>query len=357
MRGWSGVTVAKAMAAPHNNFTLVRLCLALLVVMSHAVSINLGGPEPLKEATGFTLGEHAVNGFFAVSGFLVTMSYDRRHWRDYVVARLLRIGPGFVVAVLFTAAVGAAMTRLSLSDYLADPQLWRFLRTTLIGFKSANTLPAAFEGNPQAFVMAPVWTLRYEVYCYAGVLALGLLGLGRSAYGIAALALALGLGLAGLDWLRPDASLLVRTFLRLFFLFSIGASLYVMRQRAPLSVWVVAGLALAVVALRTTPAYEAALFAAEGYGALWLALAPGLTRSGWEPRADLSYGVYLYGWPIQQALRQGLAAWPFASLLLLGLLATIAAATLSWFLVEKPALAFKLRRPRGLPAAAPDGPA
>ena len=84
-----------ALARPHNNFALLRLALALAVVVSHAFSVTTGEvqDEPLARLTGFTLGEHAVNGFFAISGFLVTMSFDRRGWRDYAVARTLRIAP------------------------------------------------------------------------------------------------------------------------------------------------------------------------------------------------------------------------------------------------------------------------
>ena len=68
-----------------NGFTGLRLALALAVVVSHAFSVATGaaGDEPLARLTGYTLGEHAVNGFFAVSGFLVTMSCDRRGIRDY----------------------------------------------------------------------------------------------------------------------------------------------------------------------------------------------------------------------------------------------------------------------------------
>ncbi|MFX5730472.1 acyltransferase family protein, partial [Acinetobacter baumannii] len=74
----------------------------LAVVVSHAFSVATGaaGDEPLARLTGYTLGEHAVNGFFAVSGFLVTMSCDRRGIRDYALARTLRILPGLVAATL-----------------------------------------------------------------------------------------------------------------------------------------------------------------------------------------------------------------------------------------------------------------
>ncbi|MDB5511725.1 MAG: hypothetical protein JWR08_1208, partial [Enterovirga sp.] len=85
-RGGAG-SLGDALARPANAFTAVRLALAVAVVLSHAFSVTTGRveDEPLARLTGFTLGEHAVNGFFAISGFLVTMSFCRRGWRDYVL--------------------------------------------------------------------------------------------------------------------------------------------------------------------------------------------------------------------------------------------------------------------------------
>ncbi len=173
------VTVAAGLAKPHNAFGAVRLALALLVVVSHAFSVTTGAvlDEPLAHLTGYTLGEHAVNGFFAVSGFLVTMSLLRRGPRDYVVARALRIAPGLVAATLAVSlGLGSLMTSLSLSAYWSDPGVWRFVEGTLTTFKSNAALPGVFSENPFRFPMGTVWTLKYEVLCYLGLLAAGLLG-------------------------------------------------------------------------------------------------------------------------------------------------------------------------------------
>jgi peptidoglycan/LPS O-acetylase OafA/YrhL len=334
------------MARPFDNFAAVRLGLALAVVLSHAFSVATGalGEEPLVRSTGFSLGEHAVNGFFAVSGFLVTMSYDLRGARDYAIARLLRIAPAFVVATLAVALLlGPALTRLNLPDYLASEELRRFVVATLTGFKSTATLPGVFETNPFRFAMGTVWTLKYEVLCYAGVLALGLSGLLRSRAFALALVVGLALAVAGLDLLAPDAGKGVQTALRLPLIFAAGGALYVWRDGVRLSGPALAGLLLAAVLLQGTFAYRAILFLAESYGVIWLALAPGLAHPALDPKADLSYGTYLYGWPIQQSLVQ---LWPAASpLLLLGpaVALTLTVAALSWFLVEKPALGLKAR--------------
>ena len=112
------------MLRSHDNFMILRLVLALSVVVSHAFSVGTGRhiDEPLTLLTRYTLGEHAVNGFFAISGFLVAMSWDRRRGVvPFVTARLLRVFPALVVAVVLTGLVlGAALTTMPTGQYLRD---------------------------------------------------------------------------------------------------------------------------------------------------------------------------------------------------------------------------------------------
>ncbi len=350
MSGLRGISASDAMAGRHNNFGLLRLLLALAVVVSHGFSVGTGRveDEPWFQSTGFTLGEHAVNGFFAISGFLVTMSYDRRGWRDYVLARTLRIAPGLIAAALIVALLlGSAMTRLDLRAYLADPQLWRFVTSTLTTFKSATFLPGVFEDNPLRSPMGTVWTLKYETLCYLGVLVAGLAGL----LGRPRLALAIGglLLLAAIlrEFVTPDGPKGIETALRLPLIFLAGGLIYLFRDRVKLSL---PGLALALVAvalLSPTPLYKAALYLVTAWGVIVLALAPVLTQRRSEPPADLSYGVYLYGWPVQQAAHALVPAMGAFVLFWPALLVTLIVATLSWYLVEKPALALKRRLLRG----------
>ncbi|MEE1611287.1 acyltransferase family protein [Microvirga sp. CF3016] len=340
------ISVDGALEQPHSNFAVLRLALAIAVVISHAFSVTTGvlADEPLIASTGFTLGEHAVNGFFAISGFLVTMSFDRRGWRDYAIARALRVAPGLIAAVLVVSfLLGAAMTTLSFGDYLQNPGLRRFIAATLTSFKSSIALPGVFADNPFTFPMGTVWTLKYEVICYGGVFVLGLVGLLRSRIAALVLVATLAIGLAGLDLLRPDAPKGTETALRLPLIFACGSALYIWRDRARLSGALVLMLFLATWLSSGTFLYKALLFVGSAYGILWLALSPVVTRFSCEPKADLSYGAYLYGWPIQQTLR---ALWPDvdASVLLAPSLAmTLLAAAVSWYLIERPALGLKAR--------------
>jgi peptidoglycan/LPS O-acetylase OafA/YrhL len=339
-------TIAEAITRPYDNFTLLRLLLSVAVVVSHAASVGTGRhmDEPLYALTGYTLGEHGVNGFFAVSGFLVAMSWDRRGGAmPFAAARLLRVFPGLIAAVLVTAlCIGLAMTRWPAADYLMNGQTWTFVWTTMFTFKSAGLLPGVFEGNPLRWPLSTVWTLRYELLCYAGLLAYGWAGgfrrpvIGLLAAGFAALALVV-LGFAGAIPKGPE------TALRLPLIFACGSLAYLYRDRVPLHAGILAGLAVALslAALAFPPLYKPLLFIASAYAFLFIAVAPGLSHPRLEPPGDISYGVYLYGWPVQQMLQ---ALYPATSgwlMLAPALAITCGLAALSWLLIEKPALRLK----------------
>lgn len=362
MSRFASVTLAEAVQRPHNNFGLIRLLLALAVVISHAFSVTTGvlEDEPLAASTGFTLGEHAVNGFFAISGFLVTMSFERRGWRDYTLSRLLRIAPGLIAATLVVSLlIGGAMTDLGLRDYLSDPRLWRFIERTLTTFKSAAALPGVFETNPLQFPMGTVWTLKYETLCYLGVFLLGIAGLLARREWLLAAGIVLTLAtIAEEAFGNPDVKAL-ETALRLPLIFLAGGLAYLYREKLRIPLISVPLLLLVLVPLAWTPLYKAALYLATAWSVLVLAFAPALTSRRTEPSADLSYGVYLYGWPVQQALHALMPGVAALTLLWPSLTLTLIIAAASWYWVEKPALRIKRRllmRSRVQPEAARSDP-
>ncbi len=341
----NGLTVRQAMDGPVDNFSLLRLVLAAAVVVSHGYSIPTGNNtlEPLFHSTGLRLGEHAVNGFFAISGFLVTMSFLNRGPRGYAVARLLRIVPGFVIAALVTVfVIGLMFTTLSPRAYLSHPETWRYLMQVLTGFKSAGAMPGVFTDNPHPWPMGTVWTLRYELSLYVAVLVAGMAGLLRGWRVAAAFAAILFSTVIVLDAVWPDAGKYLTTLVRLCLMFGLGATLYLAREFVRLSWPVLAILVFATWASFGTPLYFALLYVTEAYGVLVLALVAPLPFVSWSDRADLSYGIYLYGWPIQQVL---VALYPQAApvtLLAPALGLSAVAGFLSWTLIEKPALRFKV---------------
>jgi peptidoglycan/LPS O-acetylase OafA/YrhL len=274
------------------------------------------------------------------------MSWERRGGAlPFAMARILRVYPGLIAATLATAILlGGAMTTTALSAYLTSGATWKMIWQTITVFKSASVLPGVFEGNPLRWPISTVWTLRYELMCYGALLAYGVLGGFRRPWimlagaALAALALVL-LGLRGEIPKGPETSL------RLPLIFACGSLAWLYRDRIPLNLGIVAAFifALPLAALAFPPLYKPLLFVGSAYLFLFVAMAPGLSHPRFEPPGDISYGVYLYGWPIQQTLQALFPAQSGWAMLPVALLLTCLAATASWLLVEKPALRLKTR--------------
>ena len=163
---------------------------------------------------------------------------------------------------------------------------------------------------------------------------------------VPAWALAMGAACAFVLLRRPLPEHLANyTWCTAFFI--TGTLLWVLRDRVRLSPWPLLGLLALAAATRGTPAFVPAYFLLACYGTLWLGLAPALPRIR---ETDLSYGLYLYGWPAAQLVQSVAPGGPWHNTLWATLLAGGLAA-ISWFAIERPALRLKRRLVAGRSAA------
>lgn len=337
-----------------NSFGVVRLLAALAVVVSHDFGVRAGGmyADPFDAWTGFSLGKHAVHVFFVLSGLLVTMSLARSaSLYHYAQARFLRIYPGFTACVLFTVLVlGPLVTTVSLREYLLSPQVFRYVVETLGLVTAKQTLPGVFAGNPMAGeVNLSLWTLKHEVFCYvllASFAATSLLTTRRrSAMVLGGLCILLAASYGRPDWIIEES--LLDSLRRFIICFSLGSLAYTFREEIRLSPMVLLaacvigslalGTFLAVPVMLLLTAYGTLIVAGQRFGLL----------SRWTEKNDLSFGVYLYGWPVAQTV---LVFWPQAGiweLHAITIVASVALAVASWRLVEQPALELRKRKSQG----------
>jgi len=161
-----------------NNFDLIRVIAALCVLVSHQFALS-GLPEPSVLGVQ-SLGGVGVLVFFSISGFLIAKSWDLDPsvWR-FTIRRLLRIWPGYAVAIILTATVlGPFLSTMSVHDYYAHPFFHDYFLN--LRFQLRDELPLQFPGNklPTA-INGSLWTIPLELKCYVAFGVLGIVGLLR----------------------------------------------------------------------------------------------------------------------------------------------------------------------------------
>ena len=331
-----------------NAFDLIRLLLATLVVYTHGRLLGGFGDDWIEAAIKHqtTPGAAAVLGFFGVSGFLVSQSFcSAPRCATFLSRRALRILPGFYFAILFSAFVAAPLLAR-----MGPPGQdgWHFRNAAAFVGRNAFlrigawTVGAETHGLPyDGSIDGALWSLFPEACCYLLILGLGMggyLGPGRrESLGLAVLLFAVNFGLC----LSPAAPVpLLPSFLALspntpyFLAFAVGATVHSLGGSANLgrSGALMTGI-LCILFLK---------FGGWGlFGPVVMPLFVLHLAHSFRCRlaTDLSYGMYLLHFPIEQLL----AGWKlqgrgFPAFFLVSVLAAAVCASVSWVLVERPAL-------------------
>lgn len=322
-----------------NNFDALRLIAALTVMVGHAWALTGVPRAPLLG--GHLIHHDAVYVFFAISGYLIASSWARSpHPLRFLRNRVLRIVPALAVVVLVTVFVIGPLVTTD-AGYFGRPATWSYLGN--IGMVAQYRLPGVFESNPTTSVNGALWTLGAEFACYLGVLAVGLLARRRAPLVFAVLIVPL-IALSLMPGALPKGLPAVATAMVFF---AGGAAL-----TAP-------GLArfvrpIPAVALLVVWAVAGVLWGEAGKAIAWLAVPYAVVALGTRSTpvlrdagrfGDFSYGLYLWGFPLQQLVVLMLGPLPIWLDLLIVVPLTLAAAMLSWHLVERRALALKFPRP------------
>ena len=320
--------------------------MAVAVLVSHSYFFVAGtsAAEPLHGLTGHSLGEHAVQVFFFLSGILVMQSFARSgSFIDFWAGRSLRIAPGLTVCVLLSAFVlGPLLTTLPASAYLGDPALPNYLAKTLLLMTGAAPLPGVFAHLPGAnLVNMSLWTLKYEVLCYFGlslVCVTGALTGPNKSWATAGIAIFVFGVFTGEP--RPIEAYTATDNIRYFALyFGTGVLAYQLREHLVITGAPLVILALAYAHLSGTRWSELSGALLLGYATLY-AGSFNFGRIGKAAQStDLSFGVYIYAAPIQQTLVQLVPAIGGLALSATALALTAGLASASWTFVEKPAMA------------------
>lgn len=347
-------TVASRIAEAGNRtsgFDYMRLGLACAVIAMHSVITSYGQlteiefwQSPLRPAIRLILPM-----FFALSGFLVAGSLERtKTLGAFLGLRAIRIFPALAVEVILSAVIiGAVFTTLPLAKYYADPQFFRYFLNVTGDIQ--YQLPGVFASNPLPLrVNNQLWTVPFELLCYTLLAGLALIGIRkRRIIGpIGAVALSVAY-LAYRFHSFPGGGPIVTGPLTGYLLaacFLWGLSVYLYRDRLPYSAalfWT--ALAVSTVLVWVVPFGDFLAPAPIAYLTMYLGLQDP-KRLAVIRGADYSYGMFLYGYVIQQMLA-AIGPWTHHWLTNTVLALTISAAfaAFSWHAIEKHAM--NLRHP------------
>ncbi|MER8183943.1 acyltransferase family protein [Kitasatospora sp. NPDC094015] len=371
-------TLADLLSPRSDSFGFLRLALAVTVVVSHVYPLAYGRLDPLWQRSGqqTDLGKLAVLGFFVLSGYLITGSARRTRPGRYVWHRALRILPGLCGSLLVSTLVLMPLVRWHQHGSLAGFWTGTWGPFQYLGSAWDSPMRGGWdvsgviaEGirrgtNFDGSVNGALWSLKYELLCYllAGLAALaGVLGRGRRLVPLTAAAL---LALVTTDWfdapgprgmpgdltthldLPLAGELSLHYLVHLGLVFLLGATLRLYRERVPVHDGLAVLAAVTLLATLRWGALPVLGYPALAYLLLWLAVRlPRPCRAVGRDR-DLSYGIYIYGFTVEQVLAAyGLARLGPAGFLAAALAATTALAAFSWYAVEAPALRLKDRLP------------
>lgn len=340
-------TLQDQLDAVHNRpsgFDYLRLTLAISIVVWHSILVCYGPPGELYFWTGppRPLICFLLPAFFALSGFLVAGSLERNSIPEFLTLRALRIFPALSVEVLISALIiGPLLTTVPWREYFSSPLLFSYLLNVTGNIH--YYLPGVFKNNPTPdFVNVQLWTIPLELYSYFVLTVIALLGVAKRATWLFTLTFGASLvmtalpqfGLIDLPAIGPLKLLLVLAFL-------FGVSFYILRRRIGFSrpLFLISLSAYWVFIMNQNFAYLSPLPLA--YMTVFLGL-QNPPKTWFVRGADYSYGVYLYGFPLQQAICYLFPSFRFWYVnAFSGVALALMAAYLSWTLVESKVLARK----------------
>lgn len=357
--GENSISLASVADGRDNNFNLIRLIAAAMVLISHSYGlVGNKASEPFFRIAGITMGYVSVDVFFIASGFLVTASLFRRpQFLQFAKARALRIYPGLLVALLFTVVVvGGSFTSLPAAKYFTHPDtyLYFFKNLSLIGtgFASQSNLPGLFLENHHQMANGSLWTLPWEIRMYALLAIVGMIFRRHLTMVVILIAISstiLKLGLIVENHSLGEATRSTSRFLsigngpttaiRFLSCFFIGGTFYCLRNYITLKRGIFYGTIVVLILLcftKNQPLLQAAYVIAAPYLLFYIAYVPrGLVRA-YNRLGDYSYGVYIYACPIQQVLIKIFPNIDHWSLTALALPVTMILAIASWKFIEQP---------------------
>ena len=333
-----------------NNFDIIRILFAWFVILSHSYVLNGNGPtDPLANLTnGYMIFSFlGVKGFFIISGYLIFQSLERSHSiLDYLTKRILRIFPALLIVLIVTLAAIYFIYPAKQSVYLFDPEIYKYFLGNSILFMPHFFIKGVFENQYSHAINGSLWTIEFEFLFY--IVLLFLYPLRKNKYSLRVI-LGLVLIVFFIGNLFYVSELKKVNFpVNLEFAFDLG-TYFLMGSFIACFNWeripfkkIIFGLSIVTLLV--------AIYFKMDYTMVQLSLPFIILFLGKQQSklaslshrflGDPSYGIYLYGFPVQQFIIY-LYKPSTLALLVSSTLVSFLIGYLSWMIVEKNALKYK----------------
>lgn len=324
-----------------NNLDFLRLFFASLVIIGHSFPLSGIAPhDPIYFCSNgqLNLGTLSVGAFFSISGYLMIGSLNRaNNILDYLWKRIVRLYPGLIVVLFITLILAVIIN----PNVIENKSFWTYFPNSLLLYSNQYTIDGVFHNNPyKDIVNGSLWTLCYEFTCYIFLILLiffrkNILHQELMIWAILIITFILYNTTSNFSILNLSSKELFR-FSSYFFA---GAFLFYYKSYLKKINLLVLLITLIIVSILFS--FFDFVFPLISYIILFIGLksTKSINNIGGKI-GDLSYGVYIYGFIVQQTLMYYFKLEIFP-LMFLSLTTSYVLGFLSWKFVEKPALNFK----------------
>lgn len=323
-----------------NNYNLLRFIFASLVIFSHAIELKDGNRsnEILTYLFGtLSFGELAVDSFFILSGFLISKSWiERPNIASFLKSRILRIYPGFIASSLVCVLIIGPL--YAESPYFSNFNLRGYIRSVI--FLSDPNISNIFTNSFYPVVNGAIWSIFIELCCYVLLMLFGASSLLSRRFpwllltlGVISVYVLNRLNVINISW--------TGLYIRCGMFFCVGGCFYLYKDQISWKKkYAVTAVFLSMLFLFNFILAEVALAFLWGYSIIYFAN-NGTRFLAFNKLPDISYGIYLYAWPINKIIYQEAPNTNPCTCMLMTLMASMLIATISWYVVEKPFLNLK----------------
>ncbi|WP_148876718.1 acyltransferase family protein [Serratia marcescens] len=344
----NSVTIEQFIKRDNNNLDLIRIMCAYFVIYAHAFVLSPadGSNDILYKMTllGYvSFGGVAVKTFFLISGLLVTNSLlSSRKILDYISSRFFRVFPAYAATIIVSAVIiGPWLSNFNIESYFSSHDVWAYISKTLRLDVQYN-LPGVFVDNKLSAVNGSLWTIPMEIKAYFYLLLIYLASIIFGPYKKAFIAI-ISIAILIEPFTPLKGHLVAKSedpsIYLLYPFFSAGCLLAILKNRITTSmIFALAIVAIITFFLSNSEKEKTTLFYVFSSMSLLYISSLSLIRR-LKIKNDISYGIYLWAFPVQQTIASLFVASPYINILLSVVISSVLA-YFSFKLIESPAMRF-----------------